>query len=341
MNPIRSLTIGTAAALAGALLTAEAAVAAPLTLRADLTQVPAATSASLTRGVVLIDTSAADGEGAGTGMVIDATGLVLTNYHVVEGSTSVKVTIADSGKTYPATVLGHDATKDVALLQLKGANGLATVKTDETVAEGESVTAVGNGGGTGELQETSGTVLATGQAITASDDGSAAGSENLTNLIESDAGIVPGYSGGPLLDADGEVVGINVAGSQSRRGAVDAYSIPIGEAFAVATTIRSGTSQGTTVVGRKAALGILVSSRPSRTGGVLVQDVLAGGAAEQAGITPGSTLLWGNAGELTDGAALSSLLESRVPGDTLAILWRDSDGQVRVSFPTLQASTVN
>ena len=99
------------------------------------------------RGVVLIDTKLAyAGEsGAGTGLVLTSSGEVLTNYHVVEGATLVKVTVATTGQTYRATVVGHDAKSDVAVLQLKNASGLATVTLDnDPVVAGDAVTAVGN-----------------------------------------------------------------------------------------------------------------------------------------------------------------------------------------------------
>ncbi|MGI3785604.1 MAG: S1C family serine protease, partial [Janthinobacterium lividum] len=117
-----------------------------------------ATSAE-SKGVALIDTVLSDGEAAGTGIVLTSDGEVLTNYHVVEGSTSVKVTIASSGKVYTASVLGVDQTADVALLQLKDAGGLTVARIDDdTLKTGDDVTAVGNAGGTGTLTAAGGDV---------------------------------------------------------------------------------------------------------------------------------------------------------------------------------------
>ena len=192
------------------------------------------------RGVVLIDTVLGyqDAAAAGTGIVLTSDGEVLTNYHVVEGATSIKVTIASTGKSYTATVVGHDQTDDVALLQLKGAAKLATAKIDhDKVANGDAVTAVGNAGGTGSLTAAAGTVTGLGQTITTESEGSTAG-ETLRNLIMTDADVMPGDSGGPLYDAQNEVIGIDAAASSG--GEIDGYAIPIAKALTIAKQIVSG-----------------------------------------------------------------------------------------------------
>ena len=135
-------------------------------------------------GVVLINTTMTNGTAAGTGMVIDASGLVLTNYHVVQGSTAVKVTIATSGRTYTATVVGHDATNDVALLQLAYASGLDVVTFDQdAVSVGAAVTAVGNANGQEYLTAASGQITDTSATVTVSND-SASGTETLKDVYE-------------------------------------------------------------------------------------------------------------------------------------------------------------
>lgn len=108
-------------------------------------------------GVVIIDaTTGPSGEAAGTGMVLDSDGTVLTNYHVVEGSSTIEVTLS-TGAQYSATVLGHSATSDIAVLQLADASGLATVVPDEDgVGIGQTVTGMGNANGAGVLATASG-----------------------------------------------------------------------------------------------------------------------------------------------------------------------------------------
>lgn len=306
---------------------------------------------SATAGIVLVDVATANGEGAGTGMVIDADGLVLTNYHVVQGSTQVRVTIADTGEAYTATVVGHDAARDVALLQLADAHDLATVRLDASheATPGEQVTAIGNGGGTGVLQTATGVVEATDRAITVNDETSPTGTESLSGLVESTVGIVPGYSGGPLFDAEGTVIGINTAGSTSGR-VVDAYAIPIGDALAVVDVIRSGTEQGTTRIGPGAALGVTVTSslQASRSRyagmagrGALVAGVVDGGAADRAGLTRGSTITRVDGHAIATTVDLAAALAPLHAGDVVDVTWTDAAGTSHTAQVTLGQSSVN
>jgi S1-C subfamily serine protease len=151
----------------------------------------------------------------GTGIVLTSNGEILTNNHVVNGATSVKVIDKGNGKTYNATVVGYDESADVAVLQLSGASGLTTATTGDssTVAVGNSVVALGNAGGTdGTPSVATGTVTALNQSITASDEGSGS-SEQLSGLIESNADIQAGDSGGPLVNSYGQVIAMDTAAS--------------------------------------------------------------------------------------------------------------------------------
>ncbi len=151
----------------------------------------------------------------GTGIVLTAGGEILTNNHVINGATSVSVTDIGNGKTYKATVVGYDDSKDVAVLQLTGASGLtvATLGDSSTVGVGNSVVALGNAEGLGGTPSVAtGSVTALDQSITASDESSGT-SEQLTGLIETNAGIQPGDSGGPLVNTHGQVVGMDTAAS--------------------------------------------------------------------------------------------------------------------------------
>jgi S1-C subfamily serine protease len=183
---------------------------------------PASVAAQVSPGLVDVNTVLGyqGAQAAGTGMVLTSNGEVLTNHHVVEGATSISVTDVGNGKTYKASVVGYDATADIAVLQLQDASGLQTVTTGDSnsVAIGDQVVGVGNAGGTGgEPSYAPGQVTALNQAITATDE-SGANPENLTGLIQTDAAIVAGYSGGPLVNANGQVVGIDTAGSTSGGG---------------------------------------------------------------------------------------------------------------------------
>jgi S1-C subfamily serine protease len=216
-------------------------------------------------------------EDAGTGMVITSNGDVLTNNHVVSGSTSVTVTLTRNGTSYKATVVGTDAADDVALLKLKGASGLATIPVGDAtkVSDGVAVAAVGNAlGKAGTPTVTTGTITGTGKSITASDgDGSA--SERLTGLLETDADIVSGDSGGPLVDSSGQVIGMDTAaaasGSSNGFGASsstitsssDGYAIPITTALSIARKIAGGQASSKIVIGTPGFLGVELSATGS------------------------------------------------------------------------------
>ena len=149
--------------------------------------------------------------------MLSSNGVVLTNNHVINGATAIKVTDIGNGKTYTATVVGYDASHDVAVIQLQGASGLTTASlgNSSTVQTGDNVTALGNAEGKGGTPSVaSGTVTALNQSITASDELSGV-SEQLTGLIETNAPIQPGDSGGSLVNSYGQVIGMDTAASSS------------------------------------------------------------------------------------------------------------------------------
>jgi len=214
---------------------------------------------------------------AGTGIVLTSNGEVLTNNHVVRGATSIKVTDVGNGRTYTAKVVGYDATKDVAVIQLQNASGLTTANLGDSssVQSGDSVTALGNAGGKGGTPSVAtGAVTALNQSITASDEGSGANSEQLTGLIETNADIQPGDSGGALVNSYGQVIGMNTAASsgtqfQSESGqsaAVQAYAIPIDNAETIAKQIEAGQGSSTVHIGATAFLGIESDGSSSGSG---------------------------------------------------------------------------
>ena len=173
-------------------------------------------------------------EAAGTGQVMTSSGVVLTNDHVITGATSIKATDIGNGRTYTATVIGYDQTDDVAVLQLQGASGLTTVSfgNSSQVTTGSQVVALGNAGGKGGTPSVAtGTITALDQSITASDEDSAS-SEQLTDMLETNANIQPGDSGGPLVNSGGQVIGIDTAaltGSQSPQGQSPYGQSPYGQ----------------------------------------------------------------------------------------------------------------
>jgi S1-C subfamily serine protease len=262
-----------------------------------------------------------DGEAAGTGMVLTSSGEVLTNNHVIAGATSIRVTVVSSGASYAATVVGTDATDDVAVLQLSDASGLATaaIGTDPATV-GAAVTGVGNAGGTGVLTAVAGTVTALGQSITATD--STGGSaEQLSGLIETDAAVQPGDSGGPLYDAAGAIIGMDTAASGG--GAAQSYAIPISAAVDIATQIEQGGTTATITQGYPAFLGVSLSDS---VGGVTVQGVVADGPAAQAGLAAGDVITSVAGRQITSAADVAAALADHSPGDRVPVTWTDATG---------------
>ena len=211
----------------------------------------------------------------GTGIVLTSNGEILTNNHVINGATSIKVTDVGNGKTYTATVVGYDASHDVAVIQLQNASGLTTASlgNSSTVQTGDSVVALGNAEGKGGTPSVAtGTVTALNQSITASDELSGA-SEQLTGLIETNAPIQPGDSGGSLVNSFGQVIGMDTAAGSSGQTesqsstAEQAFAIPINEALSIAKQIEAGTTSADVHIGATAFLGLESGSSSSSTGG--------------------------------------------------------------------------
>ena len=323
-----------------------------------------AAAAAQAKGVVLIDTELryAGARGAGTGIVLTSSGQIMTNYHVVEGTTSISVTVASTGTTYAATVVGHDQTHDVALLQLKDASGLDTIALDrDPVAVGDRVTAVGNAGGTGSLTAAAGNVTALNATVTTAAEGTVA-AETLTSMIETDADVVAGDSGGPLFDTQGEVTGINTAGSNGPQ--IDSFAIPIKEALSVVDQINTGSETTTVQIGASPMLGVLLGDpADARDGsqagtpgdadgpwgtdgtgvsraGAMVQDVVPGGPAAQAGLAAGDLITAVDSQSITTADELSDVLKAHDVGDRIAIHWSDSSDTARDASITLVANPI-
>lgn len=292
------------------------------------------------KGVVLIDTKLQNGAGAGTGMILDDDGTILTNYHVIEDSTSVQVTVASTGDTYEAKVLGYDESADVALLDIEGSDLTPVNIDDDEVDVGDGVTAVGNGGGQGFLSAAEGKVLAEDQPITASDQ-FGGDAENLTGLIQTDAPAVSGYSGGPMFDDEGEVLGITTAANSGNAAqptaanSSESFAVPIDDALAIADKIEAGDEDGSITVGPAAYLGVGIDDSL----GIL--QVTDGGPAAKAGIEVGDTLLSVD-GEQTDSVdELQTAVADHEVGDEVSITWRDASGQQQEAEVTLAESPVN
>ena len=248
----------------GISLPGSGAVPAPGAQSAPLTGGEQAIVTKVKPGLVIINTALqyASEAAAGTGMVINADGLVLTNNHVINGSTKITATLGSTGKTYPATVVGYDKTRDIALIQLQNASGLTTVPigNSSSVKVGNAVVAMGNAEGRGTITAKPGQVTVLNQTITASDDGGSTASETLHGMIQTNADIVPGDSGGPLASSAG-VIGMDTAGNDAGyQQASTGFAIPINTALLVARQIAGGHASSTVTIGYPPFVGIFIGA---------------------------------------------------------------------------------
>lgn len=261
-------------------------------------------------------------EGAGSGMVIEPDGLVLTNAHVINGARSITVTVAD-GRELPADLVGSiTSSSDVALVKIRGVSGLDTVTLGDSSAMqvGDDVVAVGNALNLGATPTvTTGIVSALNRSITEPN------GANLESLIQTDAAINPGNSGGPLVNAMGEVIGVNtaVAGGAENIG----FALSIDSVKPLIDVLRDGGGE----VRGGAFLGIsstdLANINPAmldrlgieRQDGAFVAEVSAGTAAAAAGLEVGDVILAIGGQAVQGSAEVSAAIVSRQPGDEVEI----------------------
>ena len=299
-------------------------------------------SSALDVGVVDVDTQLGFGSGraAGTGMIVSKDGEVLTNAHVISGATTITVTVVTTGKTYTAKVLGSDTTRDIALLKLQNASNLDTVTLGDSssVQTGDAITAVGNAGGVGgEPSVSPGQVTALNQSITVND-ASNGDQGQLSELIQTDAGLQPGDSGGPMYDANGKVIGINTAADAGRvrQGSQESYAIPIDTAESIADQIRSGKGSDTVQIGVKGFLGVQVAqSAGSGQSGAVIDGVLDGTPAASAGLQQGDVITAVDGQTVDSNDALTAGLHGHHPGDQVKVTWSDPSGASHTATVTL------
>ncbi len=287
-------------------------------------------------------------EGAGTGIVLTSTGLVLTNNHVIDGATKLSVTDVGNGETYPATVVGYDNTHDVALVQLQGASGLTTAKlAPSSESMGEAVVAIGNAGGTGGTPTSAGgSITAVHQSITANDE-LTGGSEELSGLIEVNANIEAGDSGGPLVNASGEVIGMDTAASESfafSSAGNQGFAIPLRVALAIARQIESGHGNATVHVGATGFLGLIEYPSDNRSflgdgaptvTGVDIETVVPGSPAQEAGISADDVVTSFDGHAVSTPEQLEHLMVAHSPGNKVTVTWVGTTGQSHTTTVTL------
>lgn len=317
-----------------------------------------AIASKVTSSLVDINTNLGyqDEQAAGTGIVLSSTGLILTNNHVIAGSTSISATDLGNNKTYTAVVVGYDKSQDIAVLQLQDASGLtvASFGNSNTVAVGQAIVGVGNAGGKGGTPSAAaGTVVAINQSITASDESSSE-SEQLSGLIQTNADIQPGDSGGPLVNMNGKIIGMDTAASSSysfSTQGTEGFSIPINQALSLAHQITSGKASSTVHIGETGFLGVKViatgqqgfgfgsgatGNSGTASSGAEVSGVVSGSPAATAGLGAGAVITSLNGSAVTTPDSLTQLLAGFHPGDTVSLGWTDANGVARTSQIALE-----
>lgn len=285
-------------------------------------------------------------QSAGTGMIVTSDGYIITNKHVIDGATSVQV-ITQAGDTYEdVEVVGADPLNDVAYLKIKDVKDLPTITLGDskTIAIGQPVLAIGNALGVYQNSVTQGIVSGSGRSVTASDS-NGSNSETLTDMIQTDAAINPGNSGGPLVNAAGEVIGINTAVSTSANGL--GFAIPISATKGMLNRIiETGKAEraylGLTYVAVTAEVakeyklpvnqGAYIYNSSKSSGNAVIKD----GPADKAGIETGDIITKVGNIEVGRAGSISTLIGEYKVGDVIEITYI-RDGETKVTKVELEA----
>ena len=265
------------------------------------------------------------GEAAGTGMIITSDGLILTNNHVISGSTGVTVFTSD-GKQYKGTVVAANATGDYAFVRINAKN-LPTVSLGDSsaVQTGQKVVAIGNALGQFQNSVTEGIISGKGRPVQAADSGSSS-VESLTDLFQTDAAINEGNSGGPLVNLDGQVIGINtaIAGNAQNIG----FAIPINEIKNAISSVKSkgvieqpflGVRYIPITADFAGANNLPVSQGAYVAGSGNQLAVVPGSPADKAGVKEGDIITKIDSQKLDDSHTLTGVISQKKVGDTVSL----------------------
>jgi len=241
--------------------------------------------------------------GMGTGVVLDERGYIITNHHVVDGVRQIEVTTAD-GQAYTARLVAHDPQTDLAIIHIPLTKALPTVTigTSADLMAGEPVIAVGNAYGY-EHTVTRGIISALHRNVQVSE------AQRYDDLIQTDASINPGNSGGPLLNIDGEMIGINVAVRVGAQGI--GFAIPVDKVIEVATQLLSAE--------RTAGVQHGLVGTAEQGGRFVVQTVAANSPAAEGGIQPGDVIQQVGSVRVQRQLDVERALLGRGPGETVPI----------------------
>lgn len=276
----------------------------------------------LTVGVVLLFGDLGDGYfSTGTGVITDPSGIIVTNYHVVQDTISIEGVNGPDGERHQVTVLGRDMWADIAVLQMEGVSRLAPARIDTIPPQvGERLTCVGNARGNGVLRTTSGEIVGIDQKVNIPSNFQGSHDTELLGLITTTASAVPGYSGGPTIDADGEVVAMTTAISEDTGDGRHTYSIPIQQAIAVADQVRAGKEAGHIRLGPRPRLGLELGIDTPMV--VKVEEL---SALEGSGLDVGDVVTALDDQPVDNAGELFEQIEQLEPGTSVTLSWREKD----------------
>lgn len=274
-------------------------------------------AAVIAPSIVTIDSVSSSSEAVGTGIIVTSDGEIVTNNHVVEGASSVRVRLRGQTEPILADVLGTDASNDLALIKLRGSSGLtaATFADPQSIAVGDQVVAVGYALALdGDPTVTTGIVSALNRTFMIDED------TILNGLIQTDTAISSGNSGGPLINMKGQVVGINTAvatgGSNSAANNIG-FSIGVREVTRVVGILRS--SEGSASARGQGFLGIRLGSRTDGGSGAVIGEITSGSPAAKAGLRVNDVVLEVDGQTIDGDAALVAIIRDSAPGDKITI----------------------
>ena len=269
-------------------------------------------------------------QSAGTGMIVTKDGYVITNKHVIDGASSIQI-VTDAGDTYKNVVIvAQDPLNDVAYLKINDADGeLPTVNLGDskTIAVGQPVLAIGNALGAYQNSVTQGIISGIGRSISAGDE-NGANVESLNDMLQTDAAINPGNSGGPLVNAAGDVIGINTAVSTDANGL--GFAIPISAAKGMLKSIIEtgsakraylGLSYSTVTpeIAKSNNLPVQYGAYVGNSDGSYGSAVISGGPADKAGIKDGDILTKIGDVEIGKAGSVATLIGEYKVGDTVKV----------------------
>jgi S1-C subfamily serine protease len=301
--------------------------------------------------VVSIDVKSNGDEDEGTGMIITSDGEVITNNHVIElyseGGNTGSITVTEYGQTkaLPATLVGYDQTKDVALLKINNASSLPTVTFGNSgkAVVGDAVVAIGNALGlaAGTPTVTQGIISALGRSVTAGGEGTQ--TETLQNMIQTDAAINPGNSGGPLIDTSGQVIGMNtaVAGTSSDGTSSQniGFAIPAASVESLISELQKGGQSGN--AGGYLGVDITTLTPALRqqygftpTSGAVILSVVSGSPADKAGLVEGDVIVNIGGTNITSSDDLQKVIQGDKAGQSVSITYYVGDSK-RTATATL------